>query len=171
MRYQATHRHPGDPAPAALPRSPALTRPPRPPLPCLPALPRLLCLTGAPATGEPAAPGDPPAPRRPGPCCPPARCPPHSRSAASVDLLLGKAYSDWGHINDAVSVYDQLISEHPEDFHPYLAKVLMKILFFMLHLGISVKPASTKLVEDTCGRREATKNTCRSCCSRIAMSP
>ncbi|TVU39907.1 hypothetical protein EJB05_13351 [Eragrostis curvula] len=39
-----------------------------------------------------------------------------------VDLLLGKAYSDWGHISDAVSVYDQLISEHPEDFRPYLAK-------------------------------------------------
>ncbi|TVT97678.1 hypothetical protein EJB05_57057, partial [Eragrostis curvula] len=68
MRHQATHRHPGDPAPAALPRSPALTRPPRPPLPCLPALPRLLCLTGAPATRRPASqrhqathwhPGDP----------------------------------------------------------------------------------------------------------------
>ncbi|KAL0441245.1 UNVERIFIED_CONTAM: hypothetical protein Sradi_0063400 [Sesamum radiatum] len=29
-----------------------------------------------------------------------------------VDLLLGKAYSDWGHISDAVSVYDQLISSH-----------------------------------------------------------
>ncbi|KAL9259100.1 hypothetical protein AKJ16_DCAP24204 [Drosera capensis] len=26
-----------------------------------------------------------------------------------VDLLLGKAYSDWGHISDAASVYDQLI--------------------------------------------------------------
>ncbi|KAJ6428597.1 hypothetical protein OIU84_020305 [Salix udensis] len=30
-----------------------------------------------------------------------------------VDLLLGKAYSDWGHVSDAVSVYDQLISSHP----------------------------------------------------------
>ena len=40
-----------------------------------------------------------------------------------VDLLLGKAYSDWGHISDAVSVYDQLISRHPEDFRGYLAKV------------------------------------------------
>ncbi|KAL6842244.1 hypothetical protein ACP4OV_027892 [Aristida adscensionis] len=39
-----------------------------------------------------------------------------------VDLLLGKAYSDWGHISDAVSVYDKLISEHPEDFRGYLAK-------------------------------------------------
>ncbi|EXC36067.1 hypothetical protein L484_001367 [Morus notabilis] len=39
-----------------------------------------------------------------------------------VDLLLGKAYSDWGHISDAVSVYDQLISSHPEDFRGYLAK-------------------------------------------------
>ncbi|KAG6733063.1 hypothetical protein I3843_01G200300 [Carya illinoinensis] len=39
-----------------------------------------------------------------------------------VDLLLGKAYSDWGHINDAVSVYDRLISSHPDDFRGYLAK-------------------------------------------------
>ncbi|RLM87768.1 uncharacterized protein C2845_PM04G07920 [Panicum miliaceum] len=39
-----------------------------------------------------------------------------------VDLLLGKAYSDWGHISDAVSVYDKLINEHPEDFRGYLAK-------------------------------------------------
>ncbi|KAL3825000.1 hypothetical protein ACJIZ3_021029 [Penstemon smallii] len=39
-----------------------------------------------------------------------------------VELLLGKAYSDWGHISDAVSVYDQLISSHPDDFRGYLAK-------------------------------------------------
>ncbi|KAL9257967.1 hypothetical protein AKJ16_DCAP05010 [Drosera capensis] len=39
-----------------------------------------------------------------------------------VDLLLGKAYSDWGHVSDAVSVYDQLISNHPNDFRGYLAK-------------------------------------------------
>lgn len=39
-----------------------------------------------------------------------------------VDLLLGKAYSDWGKISDAVSVYDQLISRHPNDFRGYLAK-------------------------------------------------
>ncbi|GAB2222142.1 hypothetical protein Droror1_Dr00013344 [Drosera rotundifolia] len=39
-----------------------------------------------------------------------------------VDLLLGKAYSDWGHVTDAVSVYDQLISNHPNDFRGYLAK-------------------------------------------------
>ncbi|KAM0835730.1 hypothetical protein ACQ4PT_062756 [Festuca glaucescens] len=39
-----------------------------------------------------------------------------------VDLLLGKAYSDWGHISDAVTVYDKLITEHPEDFRGYLAK-------------------------------------------------
>ena len=38
---------------------------------------------------------------------------------SQVDLLLGKAYSDWGHISDAVSVYDKLINEHPEDF-PWL---------------------------------------------------
>ncbi|CAK7323758.1 unnamed protein product [Dovyalis caffra] len=44
-----------------------------------------------------------------------------------VDLLLGKAYSDWGHVSDAVSVYDQLISRHPDDFRGYLAKgILLK---------------------------------------------
>ncbi|XP_060669688.1 uncharacterized protein LOC132799248 [Ziziphus jujuba] len=39
-----------------------------------------------------------------------------------VDLLVGKAYSDWGHVSDAVAVYDQLISAHPDDFRAYLAK-------------------------------------------------
>ncbi|KAK4267737.1 hypothetical protein QN277_024477 [Acacia crassicarpa] len=39
-----------------------------------------------------------------------------------VELLLGKAYSDWGHVSDAVAVYDQLISNHPDDFRGYLAK-------------------------------------------------
>ncbi|XP_065864094.1 uncharacterized protein [Euphorbia lathyris] len=39
-----------------------------------------------------------------------------------VNLLLGKAYSDWGHVSDAVAVYDQLISSHPDDFRGYLAK-------------------------------------------------
>uniref|UniRef100_A0A2N9FBW9 Uncharacterized protein n=1 Tax=Fagus sylvatica TaxID=28930 RepID=A0A2N9FBW9_FAGSY len=39
-----------------------------------------------------------------------------------VELLLGKAYSDWGRISDAVSVYDRLISSHPDDFRGYLAK-------------------------------------------------
>ncbi|KAF1898642.1 hypothetical protein Lal_00023650 [Lupinus albus] len=39
-----------------------------------------------------------------------------------VELLLGKAYSDWGHVSDAVAVYDQLISTHPDDFRGYLAK-------------------------------------------------
>ncbi|XP_058728757.1 uncharacterized protein LOC131601054 [Vicia villosa] len=39
-----------------------------------------------------------------------------------VELLLGKAYSDWGHVGDAIAVYDQLISTHPEDFRGYLAK-------------------------------------------------
>lgn len=41
-----------------------------------------------------------------------------------VDLLLGKAYSDWGHVSDAVSVYDQLITTYPNDFRGYLAKVI-----------------------------------------------
>ncbi|GKV26764.1 hypothetical protein SLEP1_g36001 [Rubroshorea leprosula] len=40
-----------------------------------------------------------------------------------VDLLLGKAYSDWGHVSDAVAVYDGLIASHPNDFRGYLAKV------------------------------------------------
>ncbi|KAB2077935.1 hypothetical protein ES319_A06G127400v1 [Gossypium barbadense] len=39
-----------------------------------------------------------------------------------VDLLLGKAYSDWGHVSDAVAIYDQLISSNPNDFRGYLAK-------------------------------------------------
>ncbi|GLT61761.1 hypothetical protein SLA2020_344440 [Shorea laevis] len=39
-----------------------------------------------------------------------------------VDLLLGKAYSDWGHVSDAVAVYDGLIASHPNDFRGYLAK-------------------------------------------------
>ena len=42
-------------------------------------------------------------------------------------MLLGKAYSDWGRVTDAVSVYDQLISRHPNDFRGYLAKVLVNI--------------------------------------------
>jgi hypothetical protein len=55
---------------------------------------------------------------------------------SQVNLLLGKAYSDWGHISDAVSVYDKLITEHPEDFRGYLAKVLLKLPGgFMLYLG------------------------------------
>ncbi|KAG2379678.1 uncharacterized protein HKW66_Vig0164570 [Vigna angularis] len=33
-----------------------------------------------------------------------------------------KAYSDWGHVSDAVAVYDQLISTYPNDFRGYLAK-------------------------------------------------
>ncbi|KAF3773152.1 hypothetical protein EJ110_NYTH56008 [Nymphaea thermarum] len=39
-----------------------------------------------------------------------------------IDLLLGKAYSNWGHVSDAVSVYDQIISAYPDDFRGYLAK-------------------------------------------------
>ncbi|KAK1358576.1 Tetratricopeptide repeat-containing domain [Heracleum sosnowskyi] len=39
-----------------------------------------------------------------------------------VELLLGKAYADWGHVSDAVSVYDHLISSYPDDFRGYLAK-------------------------------------------------
>ncbi|KAK9078425.1 hypothetical protein SSX86_002482 [Deinandra increscens subsp. villosa] len=46
-----------------------------------------------------------------------------------VELLLGKAYSDWGHVGDAVSVYDQLISSHPNDFRGYLAKgIILKAI-------------------------------------------
>ncbi|XP_075107301.1 uncharacterized protein LOC107764424 isoform X3 [Nicotiana tabacum] len=39
-----------------------------------------------------------------------------------VDLLLGKSYSEWGRVSDAVSVYNQLISTYPDDFRGYLAK-------------------------------------------------
>ncbi|TVU02713.1 hypothetical protein EJB05_51783, partial [Eragrostis curvula] len=149
MRHQATHRHPGDPAPAALPRSPALLGPRSPASPPYPAS------------------SASPAPRRPGgrqasgtrrPTGTPATRPLVPSRALSptfplcclvrliinrsfVDLLLGKAYSDWGHINDAVSVYDQLISEHPEDFHPYLAKGshqkhLQKLLLKNCHVAL-----------------------------------
>ncbi|XP_040369620.1 uncharacterized protein LOC112188011 isoform X2 [Rosa chinensis] len=48
--------------------------------------------------------------------------PKSSTTELQVELLLGKAYSDWGHISDAVSVYDRLISSHPNDFRGYLAK-------------------------------------------------
>lgn len=51
---------------------------------------------------------------------------------SQVDLLLGKAYSDWGHISDAVTVYDNLITEHPEDFRGYLAKVLIRCILCAL---------------------------------------
>lgn len=50
---------------------------------------------------------------------------------SQVELLLGKAYSDWGHISDAVSVYDRLIATHPSDFRGYLAKVLLFPGFLM----------------------------------------
>lgn len=44
-----------------------------------------------------------------------------------IDMLLGKAYSDWGHIGDAVAVYDSLIASRPNDFRGYLAKgILLK---------------------------------------------
>nr|XP_016443257.1 PREDICTED: uncharacterized protein LOC107768647 [Nicotiana tabacum] len=39
-----------------------------------------------------------------------------------IDLLLGKSYSEWGRVSDAVSVYNQLISTYPDDFRGYLAK-------------------------------------------------
>ncbi|CAN1298937.1 hypothetical protein LINPERPRIM_LOCUS24012 [Linum perenne] len=52
----------------------------------------------------------------------PAKDQPEKVDPIQVDLLLGKAYSDWGHISDAVAVYDQLISSHPNDFRGYLAK-------------------------------------------------
>ncbi|KAH9312837.1 hypothetical protein KI387_027872, partial [Taxus chinensis] len=44
-----------------------------------------------------------------------------------VDLLLGKAYSYWGHVGDATAVYDSLIATHPNDFRGYLVKgILLK---------------------------------------------
>ncbi|KAK9087984.1 hypothetical protein Syun_030378 [Stephania yunnanensis] len=40
-----------------------------------------------------------------------------------LTFLLLKTYSsDWGHVSDAVSVYDQLISKYPNEFRGYLAK-------------------------------------------------
>lgn len=54
-----------------------------------------------------------------------------------VDLLLGKSYSDWGHVSDAVAVYDQLISKHPDDFRGYLAKVWFLLLFHFLVVQLS----------------------------------
>ncbi|KAI4326201.1 hypothetical protein MLD38_031539 [Melastoma candidum] len=45
-----------------------------------------------------------------------------SMDPIQVDLLLGKAYSEWRHVSDAVSVYDGIIASHPNDFRGYLAK-------------------------------------------------
>lgn len=59
-----------------------------------------------------------------------------------VDLLLGKAYSDWGHISDAVAVYDQLISSHPNDFRGYLAKVNQKIISIKVTRAFMNTPSS-----------------------------
>jgi hypothetical protein len=59
---------------------------------------------------------------------------------SQVDFHLGKAYYDWGYISDAVSVYDKLSTEHPEDFRGYLAKVLLKLpISLMLYLGQLIK--------------------------------
>lgn len=44
-----------------------------------------------------------------------------------INLLLGKTYVEWGHISDALSVYDSIIKGNPEDFRGYLAKgILLK---------------------------------------------
>ncbi|KAK6915217.1 hypothetical protein RJ641_020334, partial [Dillenia turbinata] len=52
---------------------------------------------------------------------------PEKLDPIQVELLLGKAYSDWGHVSDAITVYDQLISSYPDDFRGYLAKgILLK---------------------------------------------
>lgn len=51
-----------------------------------------------------------------------------------VELLLGKAYSDWGHVSDAVAVYDQLIASYPNDFRGYLAKVLFSLTLISFSL-------------------------------------
>ncbi|KAK2437262.1 Tetratricopeptide repeat (TPR) superfamily protein [Trifolium repens] len=51
-----------------------------------------------------------------------------------VELLLGKAYSDFGHVGDAIAVYDQLISTHTDDFRGYLAKACKWILCFQCDL-------------------------------------
>eukprot|EP00250_Pteridium_aquilinum_P012289 c20629_g1_i1 orf=280-1575(-) len=44
-----------------------------------------------------------------------------------INLLLGKTYVEWGHISDALAVYDAIIKGNPEDFRGYLAKgILLK---------------------------------------------
>ncbi|CAN1298939.1 hypothetical protein LINPERPRIM_LOCUS24012 [Linum perenne] len=77
----------------------------------------------------------------------PAKDQPEKVDPIQVDLLLGKAYSDWGHISDAVAVYDQLISSHPNDFRGYLAKVkqrgrvMIRLLKLMiLHIELDPNP-------------------------------
>lgn len=42
-----------------------------------------------------------------------------------IELLLGKAYSDWDHVRDAVAVYESIITNYPEDFRGYLAKAIL----------------------------------------------
>lgn len=60
-----------------------------------------------------------------------------------VELLLGKAYSDWGHVSDAVAIYDQLISSHPGDFRGYLAKVhlVMLVPYYVID-SLSLQPSN-----------------------------
>jgi len=40
-----------------------------------------------------------------------------------LTCFLGRPILTGGHVSDAVSVYNQLISSHPDDFRGYLAKV------------------------------------------------
>jgi hypothetical protein len=49
-------------------------------------------------------------------------------------MLLGKAYSTWeGHTGDAIAVYDNIITSHPNDFRGYLAKVNSTFFFACRH--------------------------------------
>jgi tetratricopeptide (TPR) repeat protein len=44
-----------------------------------------------------------------------------------IDLLLAQAYQYWDKPGDALSVYDELIASHEDDFRAYLAKgILLK---------------------------------------------
>lgn len=46
-------------------------------------------------------------------------------SLVQINLLLGKTYAEWSHINDALAVYDSIIKDNPEDFRGYLAKGIL----------------------------------------------
>ncbi|KAF2309199.1 hypothetical protein GH714_001157 [Hevea brasiliensis] len=70
-----------------------------------------------------------------------------------VDLLHGKAYSDWGHASDAVSVYDQLISSHPNHFWVYLAKC--DLIHRNFQINFTYICFEKRLPMTTCGDEQA----------------
>ncbi|KAI5063798.1 hypothetical protein GOP47_0020468 [Adiantum capillus-veneris] len=50
---------------------------------------------------------------------------PDEATLVQINLLLGKIYVEWGHVSDALAVYDSIIQGYPEDFRGYLAKGLL----------------------------------------------